>query len=215
MTDEEKLKFAVRFSQMPLLDFMQYTDGKPLPAMREGDILNLKDDLLAFANLEQPEEVEHAIIQTQFASLDDKPGATYAFPDVGTPNFWPRDYSLAHLVALQSECSRILESAVNGVGDRETNISLKFSLFRGPKFNCTFLFLTGPFRDIFLYTLFHLINAAERNSILRCPEPNCRRIFYRVRKQRFCSHRCAVRASVRRKEKGLAKPRAKKLVGNS
>jgi len=208
-TDQAKLMSAVRFSQMKLVGPTR-KDGTPITAAREGDILNLKDDLLAFLNLEMPEETGNSLLQTQVGSLDDRPGQIYAFPDTGTPNISPKDYTIEQLIRLQKECSRVLEAAADGYEEDQVPISLKLSLLRGPESRCTSLFLTGPFRDIFLFTLFHLINAAERNTILRCPEPNCRRIFYRIRKQQFCSHRCAVRASVRRKEEALAKHRARK-----
>jgi len=210
---EAKLKFAVRFSEMKL-GGPRKQDGTLMTAVREGDILNLKDDLLAFLNLEPPEESGNTIIQTQVASLDDSPGAICAFP-AGMPDFSPKNYTLEQLIRLQKECSRILQIAADGCGDDQVPISLKLSLRRGPESKCTFLFLTGPFRDIFLFTLFHLINAAERNSILRCPVPGCGKIFYRVRKQQFCSHACAVKASVNRKKlRDAQRPPAKSAAKN-
>jgi hypothetical protein len=202
--DEEKLKFAVRFSEMKL-EGPQRPDGTPMTSMRDGDILNLKDDLLAFINLDGPKKIGNVIAFTQADSLIDRPGAIYAIPQLNLPNNLPTDYSIQQLIELQTYCSLILQSAAYGGGIIEVPIVLRFSLLRGPKSKCTLLYLMGSFRDIFLYTLFHLINAAERNSILRCPVRGCGKIFYRVRKQRFCSHACAVKASANRKKSNDAK----------
>ena len=212
--DAEKLKFAVRFAEMKL-DGPRKKDGTPMTPVREGDILNLKEDLLAFVNLDGPKEIGKVIAYTQEASLKDRPGAIYAIPKLNPPNALPTDYSMEQLIELQTYCSLILQSAAYGSGVIEMPIVLRFSLFRGPKYQCTSLYLTGSFRDIFLYTLFHLINTEERNSILRCPVPGCGKIFYRVRKQRFCSHACAVKASVNRKKSKKAKEHKAKATAKS
>jgi hypothetical protein len=202
--DEEKLRFAVRFSEMKL-DGPRKKDGTLITPVREGDILNLKDDLMAFVSLYVPQQTKNVIACAQLSSLKDSPGAIFAFPELNLPNALPTDYSIKQLIELQTYCSLILQSAAHGGGIIEMPIDLRFSLLRAPESQCTFLYLTGDFRNIFLYTLFHLINAAERNSILRCPVRGCGKIFYRVRKQRFCSHACAVKASANRRKSKAAK----------
>jgi hypothetical protein len=70
----------------------------------------------------------------------------------------------------------------------------------------------GSTRDVTLLRLSHLL-AAHRDLVRRCPEPDCSRLFYRERRQRYCSKRCVNRANkreARRIEKvGARAPRRK------
>jgi hypothetical protein len=54
----------------------------------------------------------------------------------------------------------------------------------------------GQMRHLFHFTLMLLLGQEPPNRILRCPE--CKKIFYRVRKQRYCSRPCVNRATVRK-----------------
>ena len=56
--------------------------------------------------------------------------------------------------------------------------------------------ITGPERDVFYCVLALLLGQEPTDRVQRCPE--CRTIFYRIRKQKYCSHVCANRVSVRR-----------------
>jgi hypothetical protein len=54
----------------------------------------------------------------------------------------------------------------------------------------------GPTRDVFLWILSHLLEQGPTDAIRQCPE--CDTIFYRVRKQQYCTRRCVMRASMRK-----------------
>jgi endogenous inhibitor of DNA gyrase (YacG/DUF329 family) len=56
------------------------------------------------------------------------------------------------------------------------------------------LFASGELRDLFILRLIHLLQK-DASHLRRCPE--CQTIFYRVRKQEYCSRRCTNRANMR------------------
>ncbi len=58
------------------------------------------------------------------------------------------------------------------------------------------LVIQGPPRDAFLFILYRLLNQEPIDRIQRCP--GCATLFYRIGKQKYCSHTCANRAGVRR-----------------
>ena len=62
------------------------------------------------------------------------------------------------------------------------------------------LHATGATRDMFLLALFFLLGHEPTERILRCPE--CSTIFYRIRKQQYCSRTCTNRANVRHWRQG-------------
>ena len=49
---------------------------------------------------------------------------------------------------------------------------------------------------MFLWILSHLLEQGPTDAIRQCPE--CETIFYRVRKQQYCTRRCVARASMRK-----------------
>jgi hypothetical protein len=57
------------------------------------------------------------------------------------------------------------------------------------------LLIDGDLRNLFLVTLAFLLNQ-DIAHVQRCPE--CGRVFYRVRKQRYCSRRCTNRTNMRK-----------------
>lgn len=57
----------------------------------------------------------------------------------------------------------------------------------------------APIRSIFLLVLALLLNREPSPRVQRCPEATCEhQLFYRVRKQRYCSPACVTRANKRR-----------------
>ena len=50
------------------------------------------------------------------------------------------------------------------------------------------LVATGPALDVFRFLCYILLSMEPSNRILRCPE--CQTIFYRVRRQQYCSPAC-------------------------
>jgi hypothetical protein len=56
--------------------------------------------------------------------------------------------------------------------------------------------LHGTTRDITVIRLIHLLARAP-DAVRRCPEPECRRLFFRERRQRYCEKKCVNRANKR------------------
>jgi hypothetical protein len=67
-------------------------------------------------------------------------------------------------------------------------------LYRLPGDNIL-LTVSGELLEVVLFVLTTLLLRHPTSSILRCPA--CERLFLRVRKQIYCSPRCAKRASMR------------------
>jgi len=61
------------------------------------------------------------------------------------------------------------------------------------------IFALGHPRDVFLYALLSDLTGDEAKKILTCPV--CNRIFYKVGKMKYCTHRCTNLAQVRKYHK--------------
>ena len=64
----------------------------------------------------------------------------------------------------------------------------------------TMLEISGKVEDCFLYLLARVVEELDTRVATRvtlCPEKKCGRVFYRVGTQKYCSRRCANRASYR------------------
>jgi hypothetical protein len=59
----------------------------------------------------------------------------------------------------------------------------------------------GRTRDVTLLQLIHLLSSVGIDSVRVCPEPECGQLFYRVRRQLFCSKKCVNRANKREARK--------------
>ncbi|MGA2264296.1 MAG: hypothetical protein ABSH28_23035 [Acidobacteriota bacterium] len=120
----------------------------------------------------------------------------------------PQDYGRDEFRDLQVAIRTVLDGVTREYGMHEhTNIKFSYSLH--PIFGHYIMNVMGATRDVFLFKLALLLAGEASRIILKCPEPKCGKFFYRVRKQKYCSRLCTVRASVRNKRNGLAKPKGK------
>jgi hypothetical protein len=182
-TAEERLKFAVRFIQMDITH------------LRAGDRLNLNEDLLTFL----------------FPDTATDPFAGALEDSAAFPHNDPSQLSANDLVTLQRE---VLEVLLGVVKLRERpkrdepasalvflNLNSQLQVTPGLAVHSRHgdtrvsTFFVGPFRDAFLMQLIMSLIQLPLDTLRACPE--CGTIFYRVRKQRYCSRRCTNRANMR------------------
>jgi hypothetical protein len=128
---------------------------------------------------------------------------------VAQPNAapFPADFSEEDFRALQGKVRAILDDMVQQRTSNDhttsqaamTDIRATCTLMNAdnilPRRGYHLLFVTGITHDIFLLTFLHLL-AGPADMILRCPE--CATLFYRVRKQQYCSRACVNKATVRK-----------------
>jgi len=173
-SNQELLEFAVNFAQ---------TD---ISALREGDWLNLKEDIWSF--LRGPISGNEAVVL---------PGSSGILESRSEAETLQKEmYSLLSEVVDTPE--RNLEPQRHQISfDLEVGFSrevaAKLSAGDAPWF-----FVHGAQRDRMLLNLFFLLMKESTEKIRRCDASDCKRIFYRVRKQKFCSVRCQSRESARR-----------------
>jgi hypothetical protein len=169
-TPEERLKFVVKFA------------GMDLDHLRDGDWLNLREDLQTFVSVDQ-------------------------FIIEGPP---PHEYTVDEIRALQQELQQVLGDLVAKREPSGNHwpltqytklIDLK-DLALGvtpldplgmPGHNM--LRAQAPARNVFFLHLFLLLCQQPTGRILRCPE--CGTIFFRVKGQRYCTRRCVNRVNQR------------------
>ena len=191
-TAADRVQFALRFAQMNL------------DTLSPGRALTLREDLEDFLCVRPGKQ--HTV---------NPGGMVVAGLSTLTPPL-PQDYSEDAMRQLQQETLAIFSSVVDSrtlfvnnfthdVSQGWVNITGQFSLSSFPdlrKKSSSHLMIKGPTRDVFLMTLLVLLNHEPTDRILRCPE--CHTIFYRVRKQQYCSRPCTNRANVRqwRQEEG-------------
>jgi hypothetical protein len=177
-TAEERVRFAIQFIQ---LDFDR---------LRAGDWLNLREDLKSFLF---PEGL--------FSGFQ-------IFPED-----MPEEHSVDAIQVLRHDVRELLEAVVmcgedrtNGEDEDEPvprlafpspQLSVRpgFLLFPEQRPEHLILIWNGPFRDAFLMQLIMSVTQLPLDTLRRCPE--CGTIFYRVRKQQYCSRPCVHRANMR------------------
>lgn len=176
-TAAERLQFVVRFAQMTL------------DPIRPGDLLNLRDDFMMFFGVvpdhDSPQIFRHV----------------FCMPSVEEHPSWVSEETIR---SLQQDTQRIVASLVNlrertpeGAviqNDLQLSVSL-LPLAQPGRPGPNLLHFYGNFRDLFLMTMLIDLSQEPTDRILRCPE--CPTIFYRIRKQQYCSRRCVNRANVR------------------
>ena len=168
--NQEQLKFVVEFAQ------------KKLNEMRPGDLLNFRDDFVMFFYRRPGEDIRGPIGEITIPF--EKP--------------LPQDYTLDDFGALQQDVCSILNEIVTR-RDTEAHSApvcdIKAKLWAMP-FGLKDQFIlqaTGSTRDMFLLRLFLLLTREPSDRILRCKATDCDKIFYRERKQVYCSTRCTNR----------------------
>jgi len=175
MKDRDRIDFAVKFAQADLAN------------LREGDWLNLREDILAFVTNPSARGVVMMPTENDLSREDFKS--------------WQKDvYAIFAGLA-----------AHRGIGDRGTRaeqVKTQVKTFSIPTFpvntkmgvspfgNSALVMFSGPVRDLFLYRLSLLLDQ-DPSRIFRCKSPDCDRIFFRIRKQKYCSPRCQTREFMR------------------
>jgi hypothetical protein len=142
-----------------------------LDRLREGDWLNLRDDFRDFLAGHRPEGAPLSI-----------------------------DYSEEVVRALQRDVRTLLRQLAGQSTDLNAPLEVRFKLDvfwmrENNQDRKSLLVVNGSFRDRVLWTLSHLIGDAPTDAIRACPE--CGTLFYRVRKQQYCSPRCVKRVAMR------------------
>ena len=173
-TPEQLLQFAVRFAKTNLDE------------ARPGDWSNLRDDLGWVFGIKRAQ-----------AQIRLMPAGTWIF--LPAPQPWAM--SDKELRKLQAATLTLLEHVADTkAGRKESPIPLGFRT-TSEKLPClsdgglAFLVKGKPY-DLFLELLFmHLAKAGTVRPVLRCPE--CDDLFYRIRKQKFCSNRCVRKSNWR------------------
>jgi hypothetical protein len=114
----------------------------------------------------------------------------------------PREMSMQELASLQSEMRSALWGVLPGCAQGfEIKLSLSFKsvTIQNPQKNMEnspSVWVFGNTRDVALYELFTLLRDSEQISRIRlCP--GCNHIFYKVKRQKYCSQRCTNRDYMR------------------
>jgi len=171
MNDRERLEFAIRFAQ---------TD---LPTEEQG-WFKLHDELWEFL---KPTRRYALMVSTKdiLAKEETRSLQKYAYE------------MLADIVHAREDTffeGKITETWLPSLGHRINVLLYSKPMGIGP---C----VDGSLRDVFLYRLFDLITQEPTDKIRRCSGSDCNQIFYRERKQKFCSERCQTRELMRLRRK--------------
>src|SRR5262249_15870386 len=114
----------------------------------------------------------------------------------------PQEFSEENFRELQTEVKSILNTMIDWrnpgtLRQKSIHIQKRYTVIPCDHMGLTgqnMIHIHGPTRDMFLEALFLLLQE-DTERIRRCPE--CDKLFYRVRKQQFCSRQCTNRANVR------------------
>jgi len=188
MTGEERIEFAVRFA------------ATNLSHNREGDWLNLEDDLNRFLGAGADDEINVKLSESAYITATPEQGGISG-----------RSPSEQDLHGIQADVQQLLDWYV-GLGPaasskrprrpfRSIPITLDYRVVRlrhqGRTRGISVIVVAGKLRDCVLAVLLHLLAQQPAIPIELCPE--CRKVFYRQRRQVFCSRRCTNRAMTNRK----------------
>jgi endogenous inhibitor of DNA gyrase (YacG/DUF329 family) len=190
-TSVERIKFAIRFY------------GMDLGSLRQGDWLNLRDDLCQFFRLE-PDGTQHSFDMGQGSEI---------LVTFGPPS--PDKYKEGHFRKLQKDLRVYLRGNEPYVFPRIDMSDVGFSLVRDFSNDSAHMGVTTKStRDAFLLTLVFLLFKEGAGNIAKCPE--CGKVFWRdSARQKYCSRRCTNLFNVkafhaRKKEKDKQKDATKR-----
>jgi hypothetical protein len=184
----DRLPFAIRFANLEVEE------------LRRGDWYNLFDDVIDFVGFRTGRTLDEARLQARRVSVS-------PWPVSGNFSFKMNEDTIRTLHA-------DVRQMLNGIMDMRENfdaqergqrperearpqvpeIHIKYWLYWRDQDEEATLFHDGSLRDLFLSTLVFLL-ARDIAHLRRCPE--CQTIFYRVRKQRYCTRTCTNRANMR------------------
>jgi len=176
----DKLQFAVRFVQMDL------------DRLRPGDWLNLREDLETFGYGTRAAETSpwgRALSDTVRIRSNNLMGP--AFNEMTPKEIHELQAEVrAFFDGYLPRNQELREKTLLGEGDFTTQ-RIRWAFERRG-----LLTISGSVRDAVLLTLGLVLWALPPAPVLRCPE--CGALFYRVRKQQYCSRACVQRVSSRR-----------------
>lgn len=173
----ERLRFAVDFAQ------------ENPKALRPGDVLNRKNDLKQFfarsagdvvvlSKKEDPEKISDADLLDLRQRWHTLLIGLVALTDP------------AKEIPISHQCLEVRLSLVPvfdaGVG-------------RG------IVIADGSIADVATYMLLHCVLTEKPGTIQTCADAGCSRLFFRTRRQRFCSKKCAIRNAVTAHRKNVGK----------
>jgi len=188
LVETDPIAFLVRFANADLHQF------------REGDWLNLLDDLAAFARwtrLSGPMNLRLAAI--------DEPGPRAHEPTL----FIGLQQAIRNLLRRVAESQSVLSRppVQSGGFDLVKDVAVSVEARRGE--TPALVFLGGFLNLLFIKAAVVLATEASAGRLRLCPE--CESLFLRVRKQQYCSRRCVNRANMRtwlKSKRGKASHRA-------
>jgi len=160
-TAEEQIQFFVDFA------------SRDLSIAREGDLLNLRDDL------------GELLVGNGFYQLE--------------PPFL-RDYQIEDFHNLQEEIRAFFNQLVESRKPQSQGkqFTVQYNFFPSFISNHAIIQHTGAVRDLCIVLLGFLLHLRPLDRLQRCPAPTCSKIFWKIKKQRFCSDRCARRIYMRK-----------------
>jgi len=178
----ESLEWAVSFA------------GRDLDELREGDWLNLRDDLARF-----------------FGGVWRTPGELTGFTT--RPNPLPQKAPQPEILRIQREARRLLERAATPLraGGDVLKAAHGFRLAADwsiePVAGIPLLSAIGSLRDLFLTRLLFLLAQEGLANVKLCPAPGCGRPFWRAGRRKYCSSRCTFQGWLSTSEKGKTRPK--------
>jgi hypothetical protein len=195
---EERIRFAVRFAQL---------DPDEL---RPGDWMNLREELAAFLGV-------RAAGGHWLPDL----GGLYGFYAIPSRPPRPSEMSEQAIRALQGEVRALLAGIADSHGPqdgtRQTQapipVTVTYTTMPLAGARRAQPVVQGSTRDLVLHTLIQLIVKEDVSAIRRCPEDE--RLFYRVRRQAYCSRTCVNRANKRTWRENQDKKRTRGKRGGS
>ncbi len=172
---DDRLLFAVRFAHMRL------------DQLRQGDRLNLRDDLTTFLGVQDPEIVGVPPYNTGGirVSVTEKPPTELTDADIA-------DLQRATIAMLKSQVVTEYTTEDGAVLEGTVQFSAIVPLPTGMPGGLLF---RGSGPDMFVLVLSFLLSQQAVNRIQVCPE--CGKLFLRMRKQQYCSRTCVTRVNKR------------------
>ena len=191
MTSAERVQFSVRFSEMALA------------TLRHGDWQNLVSDIQEFLGRREYPPDPHS-------GGGAKRGAQQTFQGHAPTVVISQKVSGMYVVPSRSlarankprlcNLQRAVRAALEAVVDRQeqkVHVKTRLSLMMSGERVVLSVrdSAASPMKETFLPVLFYALADISAKPLLRCPE--CDTIFFRVRKQAYCSATCRNRRSMR------------------
>lgn len=175
-TDVDRLQFAIRFAQ------------SDTASMREGDKLNVRDDLFLFAHGFPYQSEDDMDVNAGDVFLHRK-DEIRKMPDQAIEKVRLEFLGILHDLSMPPGRSRFASI--------EPLSKLRFYIAANDDKGMIVFASSEDPREVILYRLIRLLESSVNTKrLMICPE--CRRIFLKVKRQRYCSARCASRAYMRK-----------------